>query len=118
MSQTIGQRLRRIDRLIWYAIAAVVLAFIGVIIPWLLTRNDLAPGWTTAKVTVQIRTCDAARYPQASGAVSAASCRCVTQKASHTIPLEVSSYATQDAGQVQIAKDTSDCNHEYPAAST
>jgi hypothetical protein len=117
MSQTISQRLRRIDRLIWYVIAAVVLAFIGVIIPWLLTRNNLAPGWTSAKVAASVRQCNTQGYPQPSGPVSAAACRCVTQKASHTIPLKVSSYATQNAGQVQIAHDTADCNRAHPAAS-
>lgn len=110
------QRLRRIDKLGWYIIAAVLLALVGVIVPWLLTRGDLAPGWTSARVNASIRACDSARYPQAvTGTVSAAACRCVTDKASLTVPLKVSSYAIANAGQAQIERDTAACNRQHPA---
>ncbi|HWF54088.1 MAG TPA: hypothetical protein VG223_05660 [Solirubrobacteraceae bacterium] len=109
-----SQRIRRIDRLGWYIVAAVVLALIGVIVPWALTRGQLAPGWTSAKVNASIRSCDTARYPAPSGADSAASCRCVTAKASHSVPLRVSSYALADAGQAEIQRDTGDCNRQFP----
>lgn len=104
-------------RLKWWVAAAVIVAFVGSIIPWALTRNDLAPGWTAAKVQATIRACDHANYSQApTGAVSAGSCRCVTDKASHTLPLDgpVAGESSPNA-QVEIDRYTATCNRLHPA---
>jgi hypothetical protein len=112
----VSRALRRIDRLGWYVLAAIALACVGVVVPWALTRGDLAPGWTAAKVRASIAQCDAAPYPQpATGLVSAAACRCVTRRASRSVPLAPSAYALATAGQAQITRDTADCNRAFPA---
>lgn len=99
-----------------YVAAAVVLAVVGVLVPWLLTRNDLAAGWTQAKLRASLAACDTARYPNPSGAVSAGACRCVTALVSHSLPLGLTTAgAGASGGQAEVQRDTASCNREHPA---
>ncbi len=108
--------LARLRDLRVYVAAAVVLALVGVLVPWLLTRNALAAGWTPAKVRAADAACDAARYPNPSGAVSAGACRCVTALVSHSLPLGLTTAgAGASGGQAEVERDTASCNRQRPA---
>lgn len=107
--------LHRLRDLRVYVAAAVVLGLIGVLVPWLLTRNALAAGWTPAKIRAADAACDTARYPNPSGAVSAGACRCVTALVSHSLPLGLTTAgAGASGGQVEVERDTASCNRRHP----
>jgi hypothetical protein len=100
---------------LWIA-GAVVLAVVATIVPWLLTRHQLAAGWTPAKLSAALAACASAGYPNPSGAVSPAACRCVTAQVSHTLPLGLTTPgAGASAGQAEVARTTAACNRAHPA---
>jgi hypothetical protein len=107
------QRLRRFRVLIAIGVALAVAA---TVVPWLLTRNALAAGWTRAKVDSALAACDTARYPSAAGAVSQGACRCVISEVSHSVPLGLlSAGAGGSGGQAEVERDTAACNRVHPA---